>query len=247
MKKVNLPAWLLGIALLTLTGQYALAQRADSVIHQFLENNRRWADEKHHENLHYFDPLVEGQHPVALLISCSDSRVSPTMVLGADLGEVFVHRNIANVVAHSDLNFLSVMQYAVDVLKVDHIIVYGHYGCGGVEAAMKDEAIGLIDNWLANIKDVIALHREDMVETEDEHEQLNCLVEINVLNQIENLKATSIYRQATREGRNIRLHGWVYDFSTGLVKVLTPDAGIGAGDSCNFKALKQQHEGKGRH
>jgi carbonic anhydrase len=238
---------LLPIALL-LFGTFqneAYAQQADSVIHRLLENNCRWVTDKQYEDSLYFHHLAEGQHPVALLVGCSDSRVSPEVVLGADLGSIFVHRNIANIVSHSDLNFLSVMQYAVDVLQVDHVIVYGHYGCGGVKAAMEDEAIGLIDNWLANIKDVIALHHKDMEDVEaNEHEHFNRLVEINVLNQIENLKETSVYRQAIKSGRNIRIHGWVYDFSSGKIKVLTPEVGIGPREHCDFQALKKHTDDK---
>jgi carbonic anhydrase len=231
----------LGLLLLLLSLRQSLAQStsSDSIIHQFLENNCRWSAAKQHEDSLYFDHLVEGQHPVALLIGCSDSRVSPAVVLGADLGNVFVHRNIANVVSHSDLNFLSVMQYAIEVLKVDHIIVYGHYGCGGIKAAIEDETLGLIDNWLANIKDVMHTHHKEMEGITDEHERLNRLVEINVLNQIENLEETSVYRQAMRNGRNIRLHGWVYDFSTGKIKVLTPESGLGPHEHCNFESLNK--------
>ncbi len=212
---------------------------ADSIMRQFLDNNCRWAESKQHKDTLYFDHFVEGQHPVALLIGCSDSRVSPSVVMEIELGNLFIHRNIANVVSHTDLNFLSVMQYAVEVLKVDHIIVYGHYGCGGVKAAIEDEAIGLIDNWLANIKDVIALHQKDMDDVTNEHDRFDRLVEINVLNQIENLKATSVYRAAVKDGRNLRLHGWVYDFSTGRIKVLTPNTGIGTKEHCDFDALKK--------
>lgn len=229
----------LGLILLVWSGTsvWAQATLADATIRQFLRNNCAWAESKQHQDSLYFDHLVEGQHPVALLIGCSDSRVSPAVVLGADLGNVFVHRNIANVVSHSDLNFLSVMQYAVEVLKVDHIIVYGHYGCGGIKAAIEDETLGLIDNWLANIKDVMHMHHKEMEGIADEHERLNRLVEINVLNQIENLEETSVYRQAMRNGRNIRLHGWVYDFSTGKIKVLTPEYGLGPREHCDFESL----------
>lgn len=227
-------------------GQY-LPQPADSIVCNFLENNKRWADTKQHEDTLYFDHLVEGQHPVALLLGCSDSRVSPAVVLGADLGNLFVHRNIANIVSHTDMNFLSVMQYAVEVLQVDHIIVYGHYGCGGVKAAVEDEAIGLIDNWLANIKDVIALHTAEMADVTDEHARLDRLVEINVLTQIENLKVTSVYREAAKQGRNIRLHGWVYDFSTGQINVLTPKNGIGMQEHCDFNALKKAPDAATKH
>jgi len=230
-----------GLILLFWSGVYSWAQssNADSTIRQFLRNNCAWAESKQHQDSLYFDHLVEGQHPVALLIGCSDSRVSPAVVLGADLGNVFVHRNIANVVSHSDLNFLSVMQYAVEVLKVDHIIVYGHYGCGGIKAAIEDETLGLIDNWLANIKDVMHMHHKEMEGIIDEHARLDRLVEINVLNQIENLEATSVYRQAMRSGRNIRLHGWVYDFSSGKIKVLTPDSGLGPQEHCDFESLNK--------
>lgn len=195
----------------------------DAIIEKFLKNNQRWAENKHHTEPQFFDKLSESQHPVALLIGCSDSRVSPSVILGSDLGEIFTHRNIANVVSHTDMNFLSVLQYAVEVLGVEHIIVKGHYGCGGVKAAMHDEAIGLIDNWLANIKDVMVLHKEELNETHDEHEYFDRLVEINVLAQIENLKNTSVYRKAVKMGRQLHIHGWVYDFSNGHIKVLTTE------------------------
>lgn len=194
----------------------------EKIIAQFLKHNQTWAAEMQHENPRYFDKLTAGQQPAALLLGCSDSRVSPAVVLGGDLGEIFVHRNIANVVAHSDLNFLSVLQYAVEVLGVQDIIVYGHYGCGGIQAALEDKAIGLIDNWLANIKDVILRHQAELDAIPDEHDRLNRLVELNVLAQVDNLKLTSVYRKAMKAGKTIWLHPWVYDFSTGLVKVLKP-------------------------
>jgi carbonic anhydrase len=195
---------------------------------EFLKNNRRWAAAKQDADPRYFDSLTEGQKPVALLLGCSDSRVSPAVVLGSDLGEIFVHRNIANVVSHADLNFLSVLQYAVEVLGVQHIIVYGHYGCGGVQAAMQDEAYGLIDNWLANIKDVIELHLNELNVIPDEHDRLDRLVELNVLEQIKNLRLTSVYRKAMKAGKKLHLHGWVYNFATGLVNVLTPEEEVAA-------------------
>ena len=192
----------------------------EKAIQQFLKNNIDWAAKQQHLDPQYFDKLTQGQKPVALLLGCSDSRVSPALVLGSELGEVFVHRNIANVVAHADLNFLSVLQYAVEVLGIQDIIVYGHYGCGGVQAAMKDDANGLIDNWLAHIKDVIVRHREVLEKIPDGPDRLNRLVELNVLAQIENLQQTSVYRKAIKHHKELRLHGWVYDFSSGLVKVL---------------------------
>ncbi len=195
----------------------------ESLIKKFLQQNRHWACEKQHDDPAYFEKLAEGQKPVALLVGCSDSRVSPSLVLGGDLGELFIHRNIANVISHSDLNFLSVMQYAIEVLEIQHIIVKGHYGCGGVKAAMQDEAYSLIDNWLVNIKDVIEQHQSELDQILDGQERFNRLVEINVEVQIENLKHTSVYRNAIKAGRKLYLHGWVYDFSTGLIKVLKTD------------------------
>ncbi len=202
----------------------------DAITERFLENNRRWAENKNHQEPEFFGKFTGGQQPVALLLACSDSQVSPSVILGSDLGEIFMSRNIANVVSHTDMNFLSVLQYAVEVLGIDHIIVIGHYGCGGVKAAMYDEAIGLMDNWLANIKDVIALHKEELDAVPDENERFKRLVEINVLAQIQNLKHTSVYRKALNNGRELHLHGWVYDFSSGLIKVLTeeldPDSAV---------------------
>ncbi len=192
----------------------------ENFIQKYLEYNRHWAQHKREEDAGYFDLLAGGQHPEALILGCSDSRVSPSVVVGADLGEVFVHRNIANVVAHSDLNFLSVFQYAVEVLGVKHIIVVGHYGCGGVQAAMSDKVFGLIDNWLANIKDVMALHEKELNAIADEHRRFDRLVELNVLEQIKNIRQTSVYRKALQKGAAPELHGWVYNFSTGLINVI---------------------------
>jgi len=184
---------------------------------QYFANNRDWAKTVLAGNKDYFQDIKEGQHPKALLLGCSDSRVSPATVLGTGLGDLFIHRNIANVVSHSDLNFLSVMQYAVENLQVRDIIVYGHYGCGGIRAAYENKSNGLIDNWLANIKDVIRHHTIVLKAIENEGERLDKLVELNVLEQIENIKQTSVYKDALDKGLKIRLHAWVFDFSTGLV------------------------------
>lgn len=222
-----------------------------SAIHRFLDNNRDWA-ERLSKTPDYFDKLKEGQHPVALLLGCSDSRVSPSTVMGTELGELFIHRNIANVVAHADLNFLSVMQYAVEVLKVRHIIVYGHYGCGGIKAAMTDAAIGLMDNWLANIKDVIALHSDDLAAIPDEEARFRRLVELNVLAQLNNLRHTSVYRKAMKQEWELYLHGWVYDFTDGLIHILSSDE-PGANLLANVPAEQLQetlacgHEGHEHH
>lgn len=188
-----------------------------SDINHYLENNQNWVRSVLSQNKGYFDDLKQGQQPKALLLGCSDSRVSPSMVLGSELGELFIHRNIANVVSHTDLNFLSVMQYAVENLGVKDIIVYGHYGCGGVKAAYENNTNGLIDNWLANIKDVIRHHKRELNSIEDENQRLNRLVELNVLEQIENIKQTSIYRQAMESGFKLNLYAWVFDFNTGFV------------------------------
>ena len=186
-------------------------------VDKYFENNREWVKTVLGENQDYFQEIKEGQTPKALLLGCSDSRVSPTTVLGTELGELFIHRNIANVVSHSDLNFLSVMQYAVESLQVHDIIVYGHYGCGGIKAAYENKNNGLIDNWLANIKDVIRHYSAELKAIENEEDRLRRLVELNVLEQIANIKQTSVYRDAMDKGLQIRLHAWVFDFSTGIV------------------------------
>lgn len=186
-------------------------------VDKYFNNNREWVKTVLGENQDYFREIKEGQQPKALLLGCSDSRVSPTTVLGTELGELFIHRNIANVVSHSDLNFLSVMQYAVENLQVRDIIVYGHYGCGGIKAAYENKNNGLIDNWLANIKDVIRHYSTELNAIEDEENRFKRLVELNVLEQIANIKQTSVYRDALDKGLQIKLHAWVFDFSTGIV------------------------------
>lgn len=191
-----------------------------------MRNNRQWACEKRIQDPAYFEKLSLGQQPKALLIACSDSRVSPSLVMGGDLGDLFVHRNIANIVSHADLNLLSVMQYAIEVLGIKHIIIKGHYGCGGVKAAMNNDAIGLIDNWLANIKDVVTAHQEELDAIADESARFNRLVELNVITQLRNVQNSSVYRKAVRDGKELHLHGWVYDFSSGMINVLTPEEGL---------------------
>jgi carbonic anhydrase len=189
-------------------------------IDHFLQNNQDWAEAIKAKHPDFFKDLVKGQQPKALLLGCSDSRVSPTVVLGSELGEIFMHRNIANVVSHTDMNFLSVMQYAIEVLGIEHIIIYGHYGCGGIKAALSNEAHGLIDNWLANIRDVIFRHKEELDEHCDIDDKVDRLVELNVLAQIENIRLTSVYKKAIKNGKTIHLHPWVFDFRSGFVKVL---------------------------
>lgn len=186
-------------------------------LNKYLDHNKDWAKKLNRSDAAYFSHLQEGQHPIALLLGCSDSRVSPSTVLGIELGELFIHRNIANVVSHTDLNFLSVMQYAVENLNIQDIIVYGHYGCGGVKAAYENKTNGMLDNWLANIKDVIRHHQSELNLIEDEELKLRKLVELNTLEQIENIKQTSVYKNAIDKGIDLKLHAWVFDFSTGLV------------------------------
>ncbi len=201
----------------------------NAIIEKYLSNNQLWAKQKRESNPDYFDLLAKEQHPNALILGCSDSRVSPSVVIGAELGEVFVHRNIANVVSHADLNFLSVLQYAMEVLQIRHIIIYGHYGCGGIKAAMTNKHYGLIDNWLANIRDVIEWHQQELQAIDDEHERFNRLVELNVLAQIKNLRQSSVYRKAAQNGCAPQLHAWVYDFSTGIIRDLqsSPEITVG--------------------
>ncbi|RMG25403.1 MAG: carbonic anhydrase [Bacteroidetes bacterium] len=188
-----------------------------AIIERYLENNRKWAADKQAVQPQYFEQLSMGQEPEALLIGCSDSRVSPSVVLGAELGEVFVHRNIANLIPHTDLNFLAVLQYAMEVLKVKHLIIFGHYGCGGVKAAMSDTCFGLIDNWLANIRDVMEKYKDELNAIRDEKARQDKLVELNVIEQAKNLMQTSVYRKAVERGDAPRIHTWVFDFHSGLI------------------------------
>lgn len=185
---------------------------------KLLIENKAWAKEKVMDDPDYFNRLVNIQHPEFLWIGCSDSRVPANEITGTAPGEIFVHRNIANMVVHTDLNLLSVLQYAVEVLKVKHIIVCGHYGCGGVKAAMTRHNFGIINKWLRNIKDVYRIHRVEIDSQPTEDEKTDKLIELNVVEQVQNLVKTSIVQQAwkTRQGPDI--HGWVYRLSDGIIK-----------------------------
>ena len=185
-----------------------------------LKGNAEWVERRLKDDPEYFKTLAKGQSPEVLWIGCSDSRVPANEVTGTKPGEVFVHRNIANVCVHSDMNMLSVLDYAVNVLKVKHVIVAGHYGCGGVAAAMSHKQFGLIDNWLRNIKDVYRLHSHELDRITDETVKLNRLVELNVVEQVYNLCKTTIVQNAWGVGQNLEVHGWVIDLGTGLVKDL---------------------------
>jgi carbonic anhydrase len=184
---------------------------------KILDNNKNWVESQLAIDKEYFKDLAKGQQPPLLWIGCSDSRVPANEIIGAKPGEVFVHRNIANMVIHSDMNMLSVLDYAVNVLKVKHVIVCGHYGCGGVKAAMGNQSIGLIDNWIRHIKDVYRLHEEYLNSFTDEDERFNKFVEVNVQEQVFDLAKTSIVQGAWRNGQDLTLHGWTYGLNSGYV------------------------------
>lgn len=182
-----------------------------------LENNKRWVKQTLKLEPDYFDRLANGQHPEYLWIGCSDSRVPANEITGTLPGEIFVHRNIANVVVHTDMNAMSVMQYAVEVLKVKHVIVCGHYGCGGVKAALGNQQLGLIDNWIRNIKDVYRFHQEELDAIEDASAKEKRLIELNVIEQVYNVTKTSIIQNAWSKGEFPYVHGWVYDIKDGVL------------------------------
>ncbi len=183
------------------------------------ENNWKWANSIKEKDPEFFSILSKQQAPEILWIGCSDSRVPANEIINLPPGEVFVHRNIANVVVHTDLNCLSVIQFAVDVLKVKHIIVVGHYGCGGIKAAIDDKSYGLIDNWLRHIEDVQRFHADELDKLDDET-KLNRLCELNVIEQVKNVVNTTIVKKAWNKGANLTVHGWVYGIEDGIIKDL---------------------------
>lgn len=185
-----------------------------------LDNNKKWVAKKIKSNPQFFEDLAKGQTPEYLWIGCSDSRVPANEITGTNPGDIFVHRNIANMVVHSDMNLLSVLSYGVEVLKVKHVIVCGHYGCGGVLAAMGNKQYGLIDNWLRNIKDVYRLHQHELDAIEDETQRGRRFVELNVIEQVFDLTKTSIIQNAWNNGQPVHVHGWVYDIHDGIIKDL---------------------------
>jgi len=185
---------------------------------KLLENNKSWAEQAVQNDPEFFNRLKNTQTPEYLWIGCSDSRVPPDSITGTRPGEIFIHRNIANMVVHTDLNMLSVLQYAVEVLKVKHVIVCGHYGCGGVKAAMTHQSLGIINKWLRNIKDVYRMHQDEVNFLPNDEERLNRLIELNVQEQVMNLAKTSIIQQAWKDNNAPHLHGWVYGLNDGLIK-----------------------------
>ncbi len=192
----------------------------EKVIRKLLENNKQWVEERLRLDPQYFEELSQGQSPHILWIGCSDSRVPAESISGASPGELFVHRNIANLVVNTDMNVLSVVDYAVRVLQVKHIIVCGHYNCGGVKAAMGHQTLGILDNWLRNIKEVYRLHERELEDIENMDERANRLSELNVLEQVYNLSKITVVQEAWQKGESPMIHGWVYDLNQGLIKNL---------------------------
>ncbi len=187
---------------------------------KLLDNNKVWVKEKLANNPNYFLKLSQLQAPDYLWIGCSDSRVPANEITGTEPGEVFVHRNIANMVVHTDMNMLSVLDYAVNVLEVKHVIVCGHYGCGGILAAMGNQQFGLIDNWLRHIKDGYDKHRVELDAIADKTERANRFVELSVMEQVHHVSKTSIIQNSWKNHKRPSIHGWVYDLKTGIIKDL---------------------------
>jgi carbonic anhydrase len=188
---------------------------------ELFQRNRAWAEAVEASKPGFFQRLSSQQAPKYLWIGCSDSRVPATEICGLNPGEMFVHRNVANVVVHTDFNALSVLQYAVEVLRVEHVIVCGHYGCGGVRAALENRALGLIDNWLRNIKDVYDKHRAELShQSMSPQQRLDRLCELNVADQVANLCYTTIVQDAWARGQSLTVHGWIYGLQDGLLKDL---------------------------
>lgn len=190
------------------------------ILPELIENNRRWAQSMVEHDAGYFARLADHQSPEFLWIGCSDSRVPANQIVGLDPGEVFVHRNIANVVVHSDFNCLSVLEFAVEVLKVKHVIVCGHYGCSGVRAAGENHHLGLIDNWLRHIRDVRQKHDMVLSRITDESVRADRLCELNVIEQVRNVCHTTVVQEAWERGQELSVHGWIYAVQDGLIKDL---------------------------
>lgn len=198
----------------------ASSKPPNEIYQQLLEGNRRFVARQLEQDPEFFKRLARGQVPKTLWVGCSDSRVPANEITDTLPGEIFVHRNVANLVVHTDLNLMSVLEYAVHVLKVEHIIVCGHYGCGGVAAALNRRSYGLLNKWLRNIKDVYRIHRESLRAFGDPKDVENRLVELNVVEQVYNLSKTTIVQKAWAEWGGPVVHGWVYDVGDGLIKDL---------------------------
>jgi len=189
-------------------------------LQELLEKNRQWAEKIKASDPQFFNSLAQQQTPRYLWIGCSDSRVPATQLVGLKPGDMFVHRNVANVVVHTDFNCLSVLQFAVDVLNVNHVIVCGHYGCGGVKAAMDNLQLGLIDNWLRHVQDVMHSHNAELATIADDARRLDRLCELNVTEQVINVSRTTIVQNAWSRGQDLTIHGWIYAINDGLLRDL---------------------------
>lgn len=206
-------------------------------IKRVLLENKAWAKSKVDLDQEYFSKMAIDQKPTYLWIGCADSRVPPSEITNTDPGEMFVHRNIANLVVHTDTNLLSVLQYAVENLKVPHVIVCGHYNCGGVRAALMNQSLGLIDNWVRNIKDTLFTHKQEIEGIANEMDRVNKLVELNVMRQVYNVAHTAIVQKAWADRQYPYIHGWVYDLNTGLLKeisTITPETKLDSVYKYNF-------------
>jgi carbonic anhydrase len=191
-----------------------------SDLEHLFENNRAWAEAMLRQDARFFARLAKQQRPKYLWIGCSDSRVPANQIVGLLPGEMFVHRNVANVVVHADLNCLSTIQFAVDVLKVRHIIVCGHYGCGGVLAALRDDTLGLIDNWLRHVQDVRGKHEDELAKLRNETDRHRRLCELNVIEQAANVERTTVLHDARKRKQRVDVHSWIYDIRDGLLRDL---------------------------
>ncbi len=209
--------------------------KSDS-LEQLFENNRQWAKQVKEKTPDFFEKLSQLQKPKYLWIGCSDSRIPANLCVGLLPGEIFAHRNVANLVVHTDLNCLSVIQYAVEVLKIEHIIVVGHYGCGGVKSAMDNNRLGLIDNWLRHIQDVMRKHEGFLSAIESEEMRFERLCELNVVEQVTNVCETTIVQDAWQHGQAVNVHGWIYSLSDGLMR----DLKIQVKNSAQMNALQHR-------
>lgn len=205
-------------------------------IDHLLENNRRWSEKVNKDTPTFFADLANQHNPDYLWIGCSDSRVSTNTIIGLDPGEILVHRNVANLVNHTDMNCLSVIQFAVDVLEVDHIIVCGHHGCGGVQAAYEAKRCGLIDNWVRSIQHTAQRHSQFLAECNDQDEKINRLSELNVAEQVRNVGESTIVRDAWERGQELHVHGWIYSLNDGLLR----DLEISISDGVSLDKLKSR-------
>ncbi len=206
-------------------------------IDELLENNRRWSEKVNNEHPTFFSDLANQHNPDFLWIGCSDSRVSANMIVGLQPGEVFVHRNVANLVNHTDMNCLSVLQFAVEVLEVDHVIVCGHFGCGGILAAMENKRHGLIDNWLRHIQDTANRHSEFLAKIDNHDEKMDRLCELNVIEQVQHVGETTIVQDAWNRGQKLQIHGWIYALKDGLLS----DLDISIRDSESLESLQRKY------